>query len=94
MEDFTRTVTVSSSGMLCGVDWQLFTDILGQHIGPISKGQILSSDSLTFENGNYKCPGTSVANYISTLRNIEDLISHCSCSLILCICETVYWIHR
>jgi hypothetical protein len=28
-----------SSGMLRGLDWELFTDVSGQPIGPIFKGQ-------------------------------------------------------
>jgi hypothetical protein len=49
-----------SSGMLCGVDWWLVTDVYGQPIGTIPIG----------------CPETSVTDYKSILHNIpEDLRS-------------------
>jgi hypothetical protein len=46
--------------MLRIVDWQLFTDVSGQPVGPIFKGQVVIR------------PETSVTNSQSTLRNISD----------------------
>jgi hypothetical protein len=39
-----------SSGILCSVEWEYFTDVSGQRIGPIFKGQDVH-DYLTFEDG-------------------------------------------
>jgi hypothetical protein len=62
-----------SSGILRSVDWYLFTNVSGQPIGPIFKGQVshkISSwtDYLTLEDGTDKWPVTSVNNYQSTLQ--------------------------
>jgi hypothetical protein len=35
-----------SSGMLCSVDWQLFTDVSGQPVGPMCKGQAIQEQLL------------------------------------------------
>jgi len=51
------------SGMLCSIDWKFFTEVLGQPIGPIFKGQVVQE--------------TSESNYQSALYNIQtskDLI--------------------
>jgi hypothetical protein len=39
--EFMKQITgdLRSSGMLCGLDCWLFTDVSGQPIGPISRGQ-------------------------------------------------------
>ena len=57
-----------SSGMLRSVDWQLVTDVSGQRIGPILKGQAVQEGCLTLEYGPVCCPETSVTKYNSTLR--------------------------
>jgi hypothetical protein len=54
-----------SSGILCVVVRQLFTDVSGQRIGPIFKGQ-------ESENGTEMYPETSVNNYHTTPRNIPE----------------------
>jgi hypothetical protein len=46
------------SGMLCSTDWKFFTEVLGQPIGPIFKGQVVQA--------------TSESNYQSALHNIPD----------------------
>ena len=33
-----------SSGVLCSVDWQVVTDVSGQPVGPICKGQTVQQD--------------------------------------------------
>jgi hypothetical protein len=33
------------SGMLCSIDWKFFTEVLGQPIGPIFKGQVVQKTS-------------------------------------------------
>ena len=53
-------------GMSCSVDWWLITEVSGQHIGPIFKGQAVYE--------------TLVTNYKSTLHNIpEERRSHVQC---------------
>jgi hypothetical protein len=37
-----RWLDMCSSGILRGVGWWLFTDVSGQRIGPIFKGQVLT----------------------------------------------------
>ena len=37
--------------MLRSVDWKLLTDVSGQSIGPIFKGQAVQEDALTLEDG-------------------------------------------
>ena len=53
------------SGILRSVRWQFLTDISGQHIGPIFKGQEIQMRPIGF-------PWTSVRNYHRTLRNIPE----------------------
>jgi hypothetical protein len=64
-----------SSGALSGVHWWSVTDVWGQHIGPIFKGQ---SVQLILEDGTpIGCPEMSVTNYQSNLINIpEERKSH------------------
>jgi hypothetical protein len=58
--------------MLRSVEWQSFTDISGQPLGPIFKEQ-----EVTWRCDRYVAPETSVKDYHSTLRNIaEDGRSH------------------
>jgi hypothetical protein len=59
------------SEVLCSVEWQSFTDISGQCIGPIFKGQ-----------EPIRCPETLVNNYHSTLHNTPE-----ECSLINTVAE-------
>jgi hypothetical protein len=67
----TDHIHIPSSGMLHVVDWWLFTDVSGQHIGPIFKTQVVH-DSLTLEEmGFISCPETSVI-----LRNISEVRSY------------------
>jgi len=71
------------SGILCSLRWQILTDVSGQRIGPIFKGQenrflerVKKSDFLTAEEGTH-CPEASVSNCHLRLRNIpEDRRSH------------------
>jgi len=44
--------------MLCSIDWKFFTEVSGQSIGPIFKGQVVQE--------------TSESNYQSALHNIPD----------------------
>ena len=48
--------------VLRSVDWQLFTDVSGQHIGPI----------FTLEGEVVDCPETSINKYQSTLRKVPE----------------------
>ena len=61
-----------SSGMLRSVDWQLVTDVSGQRICPILKGQAVQEGCLTLEYGPVCCPETSVTKYHSTLRKSPE----------------------
>jgi hypothetical protein len=53
--------------MLRSLEWQSFTDISGQPIGPIFKGK-----EVTWRCDRYVVPDTSVKNYHTTLRNIAQ----------------------
>ena len=61
-----------SSGMLQGVDWYLFTDVSGQHINPIFKGQGIQEECLSLKMGSIVCLETSVNNYKSRLCNTSE----------------------
>jgi len=64
--------------MLHGIDWYLVTDVSGQPLSPIFKGQAIDTffDCLTLEEGSYRM-SRNVRNYQSTLLNIaEQQISH------------------
>jgi hypothetical protein len=64
----------------------MFTDVSGQRIGPVFKGQEIQEkipfllglldlfflDFLTLEDGPICCPETSVNNYHTTPRNIAE----------------------
>jgi hypothetical protein len=66
-----------SCGMLHGADCELLTDVSGQPIGPIFKGQAVFLDCLTLEDETNKLPETSANNYQCTPRNIpEERRSH------------------
>jgi len=53
--------------MLRSVDWWLITDVSGQSIGPILKGQAVHDRLTREEMGLKSCPETS-----ATLRNIPE----------------------
>jgi hypothetical protein len=61
--------------MLRSGDEQLFTDVSGQRIGPIVKGQVFLN-CFTLKTGSIVCPETSLTTYqgcVPTKKN-EDLI--------------------
>jgi hypothetical protein len=65
-----------SSEILCNVERCSFTDVSGQHLGPIFQGQDVRT-SWPLKMGPIRCPETSVQDYHLTLRNIsEEHISH------------------
>jgi len=45
----TIPTDIRSSDMLCSADWQLFTDVSGQTIGPIFRDQAVQEESLHFQ---------------------------------------------
>jgi hypothetical protein len=62
-----------SSGVLRSVEWQSFTDVSGERIGPIFKGQEVQEEKMR----PIHCPETSVKDYHSTLRYTpEESRSH------------------
>ena len=63
-----RERNLRSSEMLCIVDLQLVTDVSGQPIGPIFKGQTASHLKMVPTG----CPETSVTNCKVTLCNIPE----------------------
>ena len=58
------------SGLLRSVDWLFTTDVSGQHIVPIFKGQAEKTAKTVrhLQIGPISCPETSVREYHSTLR--------------------------
>jgi hypothetical protein len=62
--------------MLHREDWYLVTEVSGQRIGPVFKGQAvglyLSWIAWPLKMGPIGCPETSVTNYQSDLRNIPE----------------------
>jgi hypothetical protein len=50
----------------------VFTDVSGQPVGYIFKGQAVFLDCLTFQMGPRGCPETSGINYQSTLRKFPE----------------------
>ena len=73
-----------SFGILRSVEWQFLTDVSGQPVGPIFKGQAVQEEFLHYswtawplKIGPISCAETSVPNYHSTLRKIpEERRSH------------------
>jgi len=64
-----------SSEMSLGLDWELLTDVSGEHTGHILKGQAHCLDCLTLECGTDIFSQTSLINYEPTSRNVpEDVI--------------------
>jgi hypothetical protein len=61
-----------SSGMLRSVEWWFCTDVSGQRIGPVFKGQ----EAQVKKMGLIGCPETSVQNYRSTLRGLKQVLLH------------------
>jgi hypothetical protein len=56
---------LQSSRILCGVMWQLFTDVSGKRIGTVFKGQ-----KSPLKMRRMRCPETSVNHYPTAPRNI------------------------
>jgi hypothetical protein len=67
-------------GTLCRVGWQLVTDISGQCIGPICKGQA-SWIVLLLKMGQICCPGLLVTNCQTTPHNIPEACEDFSCTM-------------
>ena len=67
------------SGILHNVEWWSATDVSGQPIGPVFKGQAVQSSCTAWplKMGQLRRTVTSVTNYYSTLPNItEERRSH------------------
>jgi hypothetical protein len=67
--------TVLASKNLRSVEWWSFTDVAGQRIGSIFKGQEvqwLHWTSWPLKMGPIRCPKTLVKDYHSTLRNTPE----------------------